>query len=199
MPKKKPIKIASQMELWRTDALIPYTFNAKRHPDHQISLIMKSIEEYGFNAPILVDRGSREIVAGHGRLIAALNLKMPEVPVVVVDHMTKDQRRAYILADNKLGELGRWDDSLLEHELEHLLSEAEVDLTKLGFSVAELEDILGLDEPGPAEQREEIPEQDDEEAEQEEEIPEHEPSEQEDRPITYAHKCPMCSYEWDDQ
>src|SRR6201996_3507349 len=97
-----------QIERWQIDKLIPYARNPRTHSDAQVAQIAASIAEFGFNAPILVDSNAG-IVAGHGRLLAARKLGLPEVPVVVLDHLTETQRRAYIIADNKLSENAGWD------------------------------------------------------------------------------------------
>ncbi len=89
------------IEIWPIGRLVPYAKNARTHSPEQIAQIAASIVEFGFNAPILVDSNAG-IVAGHGRLLAARKLELEEVPVVVLDHLTDTQRRAYIIADNKL-------------------------------------------------------------------------------------------------
>jgi ParB-like chromosome segregation protein Spo0J len=93
--------LARRIEIWPVGRLVPYARNARTHSDAQVAQIAASIGEFGFNAPILVDNNAG-IVAGHGRLLAARKLGLPEVPVVVLDHLTETQRRAYIIADNKL-------------------------------------------------------------------------------------------------
>src|SRR5678809_874815 len=112
-----PLALAQRIELWPLDRLIPYARNARTHSDQQIAQIAASIVEFGFNAPILVD-SSAGIIAGHGRLLAAL--KLEQVPVVILDHLTENQKRAYILADNKLTELAGWDEEMLRLELQAL-------------------------------------------------------------------------------
>ena len=110
-----------------TESLIPYVNNARTHSDEQVDLIAGSIKEFGFVNPILLD-GARGVIAGHGRLKGAMKLKMSEVPTIELSHLTDTQRKAYILADNRLAELAGWDDELVNLEL--------VDLTSLGFDVA---------------------------------------------------------------
>src|SRR5512146_978544 len=85
----------------RVDELIPYARNARTHSDAQVAQIAASIREFGFNAPILVDSNAG-IIAGHGRLRAARKLNLTEVPVIVLDHLSETQKRAYIIADNQL-------------------------------------------------------------------------------------------------
>ena len=119
--------------------LIPYINNAKTHPEEQVIKIAASIKEFGFNAPILVD-GDNQIIAGHGRLQAAKKIGLKAVPVVVLDHLSEAQKKAYILADNRLGEVGgtEWDMELVSLELESL-NELDFDLDLTGFSI---DDIL---------------------------------------------------------
>src|SRR5215469_15924550 len=95
--------LARRIEIWSVDRLVPYARNARTHSATQVAEIAGSIAEFGFNAPILVDRNSG-IVAGHGRLLAARQLGLTEVPVVILDHLSDTQRRAYILADNRISE-----------------------------------------------------------------------------------------------
>ena len=111
--------MAQRIELWPIDKLVPYTRNPRTHSEAQIAQIAASIVEFGFNCPILVDTESG-IVAGHGRLAAAKMLKLEQVPVIILDHLTPAQRRAYLLADNKLAELAGWDEDLLRLELQAL-------------------------------------------------------------------------------
>jgi ParB-like chromosome segregation protein Spo0J len=128
--------------------LIPYARNAKKHDDAQIAAIAGSIKEFGFNNPVLID-GEGGIIAGHGRVQAAMKIGMESVPCIVLDHLTDTQRRAYILADNKLAEIGGgWDSELLALEIRDLAD--GIDLTLAGFDVGEMGDILLGDEtPGP--------------------------------------------------
>ena len=93
--------------------------------------------QFGWTVPVLV-AGDGEVIAGHGRILAATQLGLTEAPVIVLDHLTEAQRRAYRIADNKLTELGAWDEALLAGELQELLAE-DVDLSIVGFSDAELD------------------------------------------------------------
>ena len=93
--------MARRIEIWLTDRLVPYARNARTHSPEQVAQIAASIAEFGFVNPILVDSGAG-IIAGHGRLLAARKLGLTEVPVVVLDHLSETQRRAYIIADNRL-------------------------------------------------------------------------------------------------
>ncbi len=145
--------MARRIEVWPTDRLVPYTRNARTHSPEQVAQIAASIAEFGFNAPILVDSNAG-IIAGHGRLLAARKLGLAEVPVVVLDHLSETQRRAYILADNKLALNAGWDEKVLAAELRDLESDG-VDLALVGFSDEELEDLLVDDEPQSAPDEEE--------------------------------------------
>lgn len=132
-----------RIELRSVAALIPYARNAKQHSDAQVAQIAASIVEFGWGAPILVD-GQNNVIAGHGRLLAARKLGMTEVPVVAMAHLTDIQRRALILADNKIGENASWDDELLGLELAEL-KEGGFDLALTGFSADEWDALIAGD------------------------------------------------------
>jgi len=125
------------------ESLIPYARNAKQHSDAQVAQIAASIREFGWGAPILVD-SQNNVIAGHGRLLAARKLGMAEVPVVPLEHLTDTQRRALILADNKIGENASWEDELLGIELAEL-RDAGFDLGLTGFSEDEWEALIAGD------------------------------------------------------
>jgi len=132
--------MASRIEMWPLDRLIPYARNARTHSDAQVAQIAASMLEFGVNNPLLVDsRGG--LVAGHGRLLAARKLGLAQLPVVVLDHLTETQRRAYILADNRLAELAGWDAEMLALELSEL--EGEFDFSTMGFDEEEVRKLLG--------------------------------------------------------
>jgi ParB-like chromosome segregation protein Spo0J len=95
--------MAKHIEFWPLGRLVPYARNARTHSDAQVAQIAASIAEFGFNNPVLVDTNAG-IIAGHGRVLAARKLGLDEVPVVVLDHLSETQKRAYILADNRIGE-----------------------------------------------------------------------------------------------
>ncbi len=133
-----------QIEMRPIDVLIPYARNAKQHSDAQVAQIAASIREFGWGAPILVD-GHNNVIAGHGRLLAARKLGLSEVPVVPMAHLTDTQRRALILADNKIGENASWEDELLGIELSDL-KDAGFDLGLTGFSPEEWETLIAGDE-----------------------------------------------------
>jgi ParB-like chromosome segregation protein Spo0J len=105
--------MAQRIEHWPLDRLTPYARNPRIHSDAQVAQIAASIQEFGFNNPILVD-SQAGIIAGHGRLLAARKLNLAEVPVIVLDHLTETQKRAYLIADNKLALNAGWDVSLAE-------------------------------------------------------------------------------------
>ena len=136
--------MANRIEQWPLDKLIPYVRNARTHSDAQVAQIAASIVEFGFTAPILVsDDGG--ILAGHGRLMAARKLALEAVPVVVLDHLTQTQRRAYILADNQLALQAGWDEELLRLELQEL-EDFDFDLSLIGFDDDELADLFAGEE-----------------------------------------------------
>lgn len=132
--------MARRIELWPLGRLKPYVKNARTHSEAQVAKIASSIVEYGFISPLLVS-GEGDIMAGHGRLAAAQKLALDVVPVVVLDHLTSTQRRAYILADNQLALQAGWDEELLAAELAEL-SAAGFDLSLTGFSDDELASLL---------------------------------------------------------
>jgi DNA modification methylase len=133
------------IETWPLDRLRPYARNAKTHGADQVAKIAASMAEFGWTVPVLVSSDG-EVIAGHGRIMAAAQLGLTEAPVIVLDHLTEAQRRAYRIADNKLTELGAWDDALLSGELQELVAD-EFDLSLIGFSDGELDRLLAL-EPG---------------------------------------------------
>lgn len=126
--------------------LIPYANNAKKHPEEQVSKIAASIKEFGFNNPILIDKDNG-VIAGHGRLLAAKKLGLEEVPTICLDHLTEAQKKAYILADNRLGEIHtEWDMGLVNLELENLLElDFDIDLTGFEFTPAPEEGLTDED------------------------------------------------------
>ena len=134
--------------------LIPYANNARTHSEAQVAKIAGSIREFGFNNPVLVD-GKNGIIAGHGRVLAAGKIGLTEVPVIELSHLSETQKRAYILADNRLAEQAGWDAQLLSLELGDL-ADLDVNLAGLGFEGAELDRLLGHNAPDPRE--EETPE-----------------------------------------
>lgn len=124
------------------DALTAFANNSRTHSDEQVEQIVASIRQFGFTSPVLVDEAG-SIIAGHGRVLAAQKVGLQEVPVIRLVGLTDEQRRAYVIADNKLALNAGWDDKMLGTEVA-FLSEAGFDLDVLGFGESELNDILGL-------------------------------------------------------
>ncbi len=133
---------ASTIEMRSIESLRPYAGNARTHSRKQIAQIAESIRRFGFTNPVLISDDD-EIVAGHGRVLAARELRLPSVPVVRLSHLSADERRAYVLADNKLALNAGWDRDILAIELQALI-DLEFDVTVTGFSLAEVD--LTLDQ-----------------------------------------------------
>lgn len=151
--------------------LLEYKGNAKLHPHEQVDQIATSISDFGFNSPILAwhdDDGNSVVVAGHGRLMAARQLGMRELPVVYLDHMTDEQRRAYTLVDNQLTMNSGFDFAMLNDELDAIV---DIDMRDFGFTI-----FNGEWEP--------IEQEDPEDVREEQER---------DKRVQ---RCPMCGYEW---
>lgn len=129
-PRYKTVRVAE---------LIPYARNSRTHSEEQVAQIAASIREFGFLSPIIVD-GDRGIIAGHGRVMAAQKLGMEALPCIEATHLTDTQRRAYIIADNRLALNAGWDDEMLRIELDEL-GEQGFDLELTGFSLDEIEEL----------------------------------------------------------
>lgn len=121
------------------DLLIPYAKNARVHDEAQLAQIAGSIKEFGFNNPVLIDKDNG-IIAGHGRVMAARKLGLTEVPTILLDHLNETQRKAYILADNRIAINSTWDNEMLSLELMDIKD--DVSLAMLGFNVDELDALL---------------------------------------------------------
>jgi DNA modification methylase len=134
------VKIPDEAVLLEIEKLNPYEKNARTHSQEQVEQIASSMLEFGFTNPILVDEKCG-VIAGHGRLMAANHLGLKKVPVVVLNHLTENQKRAYILADNKLALNSGWDEGVLRKEL-LALDEAGYDLPLIGFSDEELNALM---------------------------------------------------------
>lgn len=130
-----------KIEYLKVSDLKPYKKNARKHADEDVLTIMESIKEFGFSDPIGVWSDENIIVEGHGRLIAAKKLGMKEVPVIRLDHLTDEQRRAYALAHNKTAEMSEWDEILLPEELDSIL---DIDMSAFGF---DLDFSTGTEDP----------------------------------------------------
>ena len=124
---------AEQLISVSIDDLVPYAGNARTHSPEQIELLRRSLREFGFVAPVLIDFDNN-IIAGHGRVEAARLEGMAEVPCVLVSNLSDAQRRAYILADNRLAELSGWDEGALRLEMEQLAA-LRFDTTLIGFDM----------------------------------------------------------------
>ena len=136
-----------QIVMKQITGLAPYTRNARTHSEGQIAQIAASIAEFGFTNPILIG-GDNVIIAGHGRLRAAQMLELPDVPVIVLDHLSDAQRRALIIADNRIAQNAGWDEDLLRAELA-TLQDMDFDLELIGFDDEELDRLLSdLEAPG---------------------------------------------------
>jgi len=156
-----------KVEYRHLTSLVPYAKNSRTHSDEQIKQIIRSIKEFGFTNPVLIaDDG--EIIAGHGRVMAAAKLGMAEVPCIKLGHLTPTQRRAYVIADNKLALNAGWDETMLKIEIGELKL-ADFDVSLLGFDEKELEfkEPEGSQELG------------------------------EDEFSKFDHKCPKCGFEFD--
>ena len=129
-----------QIEQLKVGDLIPYVNNSRTHSDEQVTQVASSIKEFGFTNPILID-GEGGIIAGHGRLMAAKKLGLNKVPCIRLDYLTETQRKAYVIADNKLALNGGWDNDLLKIELTELDS-LDFDLNLIGFDLSELANIF---------------------------------------------------------
>ena len=140
-----PVRVAvKDLPTIRIDELIPYENNAKIHGPDQIEQLRRSLRQFGFVSPVLIDK-DKNLIAGHGRVEAARAEGMTEVPYVTVSDLTEAQRRAYIIADNRLTEAGVWDAGRLKLEMRELQAlEFDTDLT--GFAMAEIISLAG-DEP----------------------------------------------------
>lgn len=160
----------------KVSELVPYINNARTHNNEQVDQICASINEYGFTNPLLIDE-KNSIIAGHGRLLAAKKLKMKEVPCIVLCGLTEAQKKAYIIADNKLALNAGWDFNLLSLELENL-KELDFDLSLTGFSIDEINSLLGTNE-----------DIEDNDYEEQEDLKENN---------THLHKCPECGCEFED-
>ena len=159
-------------------SLIPYARNSRTHSDAQVGQIAASIKEFGFLNPIIVD-GESGIIAGHGRVLAMQKLGLADVPVIDASHLTDVQRRAYVIADNKLALNADWDSEMLRVELDELGKDGfDIELT--GFSLDEVQ-ALSFDD--------EYPEQNPESSSKEIDTDE----------FAMDHACPKCGFEFDDK
>ena len=131
----------TKMEMVEISKLVPYVNNARTHSPEQIIKLRSSLREFGFINPVIID-SKFNIIAGHGRVMAAKEEKMKEVPCVLVDYLTEAQKKAYIIADNKMALDAGWDEELLRVEIEEL-EDLDFDLGLTGFDESELADLFG--------------------------------------------------------
>jgi len=131
----------TEMQLVSLDKLVPYVNNARTHSPEQIGKLRSSLREFGFINPVIIDR-DYGIIAGHGRVLAAREEGINEVPCVFVDHLSEAQKKAYIIADNRMALDAGWDEELLRVEIEALQGEA-FDVSLTGFDAAEIDDLFG--------------------------------------------------------
>src|SRR6266511_1512382 len=136
-----------QVVQWPVERLIPYARNARTHSAEQVAQVAASIAEFGWTNPILAGADGI-VIAGHARLLAARKLGMTEVPVIVLDHLTESQRRALVLADNRLALNAGWDEEMLRVEIA-ALDEGGFNLEVVGFTDEELQDLLADPEAEP--------------------------------------------------
>ena len=133
-------KVGQNLEYISVDALIPYARNSRTHSDAQVAQIAASIREFGFTNPVLID-DQGGIIAGHGRTMAARKLKINEIPCLRLSHLTDAQKKAYIIADNKLALNAGWDESMLKIEIDELKN-INFDISLLGFDDLELKELF---------------------------------------------------------
>ena len=163
---------ADKVERRSAKSLVPYARNSRTHSDEQVGQIAASIKEWGWTVPILIDE-TGGIIAGHGRVLAAQRLGIEEVPVMIAEGWTDAQRRAYVIADNKLALNADWDNDLLKIELQELDS-LGFDLELTGFDVAEMTALFDEEGNASPDNFDEIDEAD------------------------MAHTCPKCGFEFDE-
>lgn len=157
------------VEYRSVDSLAPYVRNSRTHSPAQIDQIAASIAEFSFTNPVLLD-DENGILAGHGRVLAAKQLGMTEVPCIQLGHLTPTQQRAYVLADNQIALNAGWDAELLKLEL-HALDDADFDIEILGFDGTQLSEAMFEDRSPPDFQ-------------------------EFDESIATEHECPKCHYRW---
>src|ERR1700738_4028684 len=137
---------AGRVERWPVARLVPNARNARTHSDEQVAQLAASIEEWGWTIPVLVDEAG-SIIAGHGRVMAAHRLSIKDVPVMVAAGWSDAKKRAYMLADNKLTLNAEWDLDRLAIEIAELRA-SDFDISLIGFSESEIDDLLKADEGG---------------------------------------------------
>ena len=164
---------APKIEMLNPADLVAYARNSRTHSTYQVKQIADSIREFGFTNPVLI-ADDETVIAGHGRVLAALDLGLGAVPCIRLSHLSETQRRAYVIADNKLALNSGWDFDLLVDELK-ALELADYSLEVIGFDIKELESLYKNETSN---------------ATPPEQFPEH------DENIKTDHACPKCGYEW---
>jgi len=137
-------KMTSEMQLVPIGKLVPYVNNARTHSKEQITKLRSSLREFGFVNPVIIDR-EFNVIAGHGRILAAKEENIEQVPCVFVDHLTEAQKKAYILADNRFALDAGWDEDMLRVEMEALQG-MDFDISLTGFDEAEIADLFAADD-----------------------------------------------------
>jgi ParB-like chromosome segregation protein Spo0J len=170
---------SQEIENISTADLIPYARNSRTHSDEQVAQIMASIREFGFCNPVLID-GEGTIIAGHGRVMAATRMKLETVPCLRLTHLTDAQRRAYVIADNRIALNSGWDSELLANELSDLHAD-EFDMAVLGFDADELAKLLEMEDNT------------------QDEEPDSSSKEIDPDDFEMQCKCPRCQFEFDPQ
>ena len=166
-----------KIETIAVDRLIPYARNSRTHSDEQVAQVAASIREFGFTNPVLID-GEGGIIAGHGRVMAARKLGLADVPCIRLAHLTDAQKRAYIIADNKLALNAGWDEDMLSLEFKEL-GDHGFDLDLIGFDSAEIDALLSQASGGEA-----TP-------------PQSSAKEINTDDYQMGHRCPRCGFEFD--
>ena len=167
---------ADKIERRKVDALIPYARNARTHSDEQVAQLAASINEWGWTTPVLIDEDG-EIIAGHGRVMAARKLGIEEVPTMTATGWTKAQKQAYVLADNQLPQNAGWDMDLLSVEMKDLDADG-FDLSLIGFGLGEMSNMFDDGVRG---------------------VPESSTKEIDPDDYNMEHQCPKCGFEFDDK
>lgn len=165
--------------LMEVDKLIPYARNARTHSEVQIAQIAASIKEFGFLSPVIISKDNT-ILCGHGRYYAAQKLGLEKIPCIQEDHLTEAQKRAYILADNKISQNAGWDEELLKVEISDLQG-TDFDVSLTGFEEYEIADLFAFEDGNPNQEKPvENKEYDEEEFGDEE----------------FEHECPRCRFKY---
>ena len=165
--------------LMEVDKLIPYARNARTHSEVQIAQIAASIKEFGFLSPVIISNDNT-ILCGHGRYYAAQKLGLEKIPCIQEDHLTEAQKRAYILADNKISQNAGWDEELLKVEISDLQG-TDFDVSLTGFEEYEIADLFAFEDGNPNQEKPvENKEYDEEEFGDEE----------------FEHECPRCGFKY---